>query len=86
MKRKEIIFYMMHEMHSLLFAALETFSLILLRKKTPPKRRSCIFGSPPVSLRPVLLTLSQFVRSLTGFTQIQMNPSTCSLFFNYVAI
>lgn len=27
----------MHEMHSLLFAALETFSLILLRKKNHPK-------------------------------------------------
>lgn len=40
MKRKEIIFYMMHEMHSLLFAALETFSLILLRKKIPKNEES----------------------------------------------
>lgn len=42
MKRKEIIFYIMHEMHSLLFAALETFSLILLRKKNSPKKKKVI--------------------------------------------
>lgn len=30
----------MHEMHSLLFAALETFSLILLRKKIPKNEES----------------------------------------------
>lgn len=74
MKRKEIIFYMMHEMHSLLFAALETFSLILLRKKKNPKSGGIAFLFDLLcESAAVLLTLSQFVRSLTSFTQIQIN-------------
>lgn len=54
----------MHEMHSLLFAALETFSLILLRKTNIQKKKRAITFTSSVSLQAVLLIVSQFVWSV----------------------
>lgn len=68
-------------MHSLLFAALETFSLVLKkkRKKKNPKRRNPVFQMTScVSLRAVLLMASQFVWSLTSFT--------CSIRFVFLSV